>query len=110
MNQQDIDSGKTLGFVAYLTVIGVLIAFFMNQEKKNKFVFFHIRQGLGLWLMYFLLGYFVGSFDSWMVTYSFWIFFSVLFIYGIFGAISGKMNSVPIIGDLFQKLFKSIGD
>jgi hypothetical protein len=58
--------------------------------------------------VYFILGYVVGGFDSWMLTYSFWIFFSVLFIYGIIGALSGKLNSVPILGDVFQNLFKSL--
>ncbi|MFK7831670.1 MAG: hypothetical protein AB8B52_00205 [Winogradskyella sp.] len=109
MNEHTVEDGKTLGVVAYLTLIGVLIAFFMNQDKRNPFISFHIRQGLGLWILYFAIGYVVGSFDSWMVTYSFWIFFSVLFIYGIFGAVSRQTNKIPLLGDLFQKLFKSIG-
>jgi uncharacterized membrane protein len=109
MAKKNNKNGNIMGVVAYITIIGVLIAFFTNQDKKNSFVAFHVRQGLGLWLLYFLFGYFVGYFDNWMMTYSFWIFFSVLFIYGIIGAISGKKNTVPIIGDFFQKIFKSLG-
>jgi uncharacterized membrane protein len=109
MNQSTIQEGKSLAIVAYITLIGVLIAFFMNQEKRNSFTSFHIRQGLGLWLLYFIMGYIVSGFDSWMLTYSFWIFFSVLFVYGIAGAITGKLHSVPILGPYFQKLFKSLG-
>lgn len=109
MNQNTIEEGKTLALVAYLTVIGTLIAFFMNKEKRNDFVSFHIRQALGLGFLYIALGYIIGYFDSWMITYSFWIFFSVLFLYGILGAISGKFNKIPLIGDFFQKAFKSLG-
>ena len=109
MDQKTAEKGKGLGIVAYITIIGVLVAFFMNQEKKNSFVAFHVRQSLGLWLMYFILGYVISGFDSWMLTYSFWIFFTVLFLYGIFGAIIGSANSVPIIGDFFQNIFKSLG-
>ncbi|WP_375235749.1 hypothetical protein [Winogradskyella sp.] len=108
MNNQTVQEGKTYAIVAYLTIIGVLISYFMNQEEKNEFTFFHVRQSLGLWLVYFILGYIVGGFDSWMITYSFWIFFSVLFIYGIIGALTGKLHKLPLLGDLFQKAFKSI--
>ena len=110
MDQNSAKEGKGLSIIAYITIIGVLIAFFMNQEKKNSFTFFHIRQSLGLWLMYFIFGYVVSGFDSWILTYSFWIFFAVLFLYGLLGAISGKANSIPFLGDFFQKLFKSLGN
>jgi len=109
MNQHTVNEGKTLALIAYLTLIGTLIAFFMNQEKRNEFTFFHIRQALGLGLLYIAIGYIVSSLDSMMVSMSFWIFFSVLFLYGIFGAITGKLNKIPMLGDFFQKLFKSIG-
>ncbi len=109
MTEDTIQKGKTMAFVSYLTLIGTLIAFFMNQETKNPFTSFHIRQALGLWLLEMALGYFIGGFDNWMITYSFWIFFGVLFIYGIFGALTGKLNSVPLLGAFFQKLFASIG-
>ena len=109
MTEDHIQKGKTLAFVSYLTLIGTLIAFFMNQETKNPFTSFHIRQALGLWLLEMALGYFIGGFDNWMITYSFWVFFGVLFIYGIIGALTGKLNSVPFLGSFFQKLFSSIG-
>ena len=51
MTENEIQKGKTLAFVSYITVIGTLIAFFMNQENKNPFTSFHVRQALGLWLL-----------------------------------------------------------
>ncbi|MUU77304.1 hypothetical protein [Winogradskyella endarachnes] len=109
MNQNTIDEGKTLGLVAYLTLLGTLIAFFMNQDKKNPFTAFHIRQGLGLGILYTIIAFVVSSMDSMMVSMSFWVFFSILYFYGLIGAISGKMNKIPLIGDVFQNIFKSIG-
>ncbi|RED43462.1 hypothetical protein DFQ10_10560 [Winogradskyella eximia] len=109
MDQNTIDEGKTLGLVAYLTLIGTLIAFFMNREKPNPFTAFHIRQGLGLGILYMIIAYVVSSLNSMMASMSFWIFFSILFFYGLFGAITGKLNKIPLIGDFFQKTFKSIG-
>jgi len=108
MNENTIREGKTYAIVAYITIIGVLIAFYMNQEKKNEFTFFHVRQSLGLWLVYFVIGYVIGGFDNWMITYSFWIFFLVLFTYGIIGAASGRLHKLPLLGDVFQNIFKSL--
>lgn len=99
---------KTLSVVAYITIIGVLFAFYLNQDKKNQMVFFHVRQSLGLWLLYFIIGYMVSGFDNFMISYTFWIAFSVLFLYGIFGAISYKAYKIPLIGGLFQNIFKNI--
>jgi len=109
MNQNTIEEGRTLGFVAYLTLFGTLIAFFMNQEKKNPFTSFHVRQALGLGLLYISIALLVSSFNSLNISMAFWIFFSVLYVYGIFGAITGKTNKIPLLGDFFQNMFKSIG-
>lgn len=109
MDKNTIDEGKTLGLVAYLTLLGTLIAFFMNNDRKNPFTSFHVRQGLGLGILYTIIAFVVSSFNSMMISMSFWIFFSILYFYGLIGAISGKMNKIPLIGDVFQNIFKSIG-
>ena len=33
MDQNTVEEGKTYAIVAYITMIGVLIAYFMNKEK-----------------------------------------------------------------------------
>lgn len=109
MNKSTIEEGKTYAFVAYLTLIGTLVAFFMNKDRRNEFTSYHTRQALGLGLLYLVFAYFVGGFNSWLITTSYWIFFLVLYLYGMMGALTGKLNTLPVIGDLFQKLFKSIG-
>ncbi|WP_299362385.1 hypothetical protein [Winogradskyella sp.] len=109
MDQNTIEEGKTLGIVTYLTLFGTLIAFFMNQERKNPFTSFHVRQSLGLGLLYIMIAFVVSSFNSMNISMAFWIFFSVLYFYGIFGAITGKMNKIPLLGEFFQNLFKNIG-
>ena len=58
MTDQTIQEGKTLAIVSYFTLIGTLIAFFMNNEKRNQFTAFHTRQALGLWLLEMILGFF----------------------------------------------------
>lgn len=109
MTNQEVKDGKTYACIAYLTLFGTLIAFFMNQERRNTFTSFHIRQALGLGLSYIIIAYMIGGFDSWNVTTAFWIVFLGLYIFGIVDAFNGKTTTIPGIGPIFQKLFKSIG-
>ncbi len=111
MTEQDIEKGRQNAVISYITIIGVIIAYYMNNEdhKKSAFASFHIRQSLGLWLTFWALGYIIGSFDSWLVTSSFYLFFAVLFIYGFSNAIGKKALSVPLLGDFYQKIFANLG-
>ena len=103
----EIEQGKQTAIVSYLTIIGTIIAIFMNNENKNAFASFHIRQALGIFLTFFLLGYPVGYFDSWMVSASFWTFIFILWLFGFMNALNGEQKTVPFLGEFYQNLFKS---
>ena len=106
---ENIDKSKNTAIIAYLTIIGSIIAIFMNQEEnKSEFASFHIRQAFGLFLSFFLLGYFVGYANSWTATSAFYIFYFILWIYGFLGALQGEKKEIPVVGGLFQNTFKSL--
>ncbi|WP_372752655.1 hypothetical protein [Mariniflexile sp.] len=111
MTEVDIEKGRKNAIISYITLFGVIIAYYLNNEVENKseFASFHIRQSLGLWLTFFALGYIIGSFDSWMITSGFYVFFAVLFIYGFTNALSKKHDPVPLIGEFYQKIFSNLG-
>ena len=109
MNRQTIEEGKSLAIVSYIWIFGVIIAYFLNNDKKNQFIYFHIRQSLGLWLTYMALAYMVGNFDSLMISTPFWLFFGVLFAYGFITAATGKAYPIPLVGNFYQKIFKGLG-
>ncbi len=103
-----IEKGKTAAITSYILIIGVLIAMSMNTgEDKNSFASFHIRQALGLSLTFISLGLIISNFDSPMISISMWVFLSVLWTYGIFSAINGQTKPIPLLGNYFQKWFKS---
>ena len=102
-----IEEGKKMATIGYITIIGTIIAFTMNSESKNDFAAFHIRQALGIFITFFAFGYIIGYFNSWMITSAFWVFIFVLWMYGFLGALEGKKRLVPIVGPLYQKLFKA---
>lgn len=104
----DIEKGKNTAIVSYLTIVGSIIAIFMNQdENRSEFGSFHIRQALGIFLTFFLLGYPIGYFDSWMISASFYIFIFMLWIYGFLACLNNEMKMVPFLGEFYQKIFKS---
>lgn len=105
----DIAEGKTTAIIAYITIIGLIIAFVQNNDKKNDFAFFHIRQSLGLVLtgMSFgiigiipILGWFINIIGILLVIY--------LWITGLMNAMNGKDRPVPFLGVRFEEWFKGI--
>lgn len=103
-----IEDGKTAAITSYILIVGVLIAMSMNSENKNSFASFHIRQALGLTITFLSLGLIVSNFDSLMISATMWIFVSILWTYGFFTAIKGDMKPLPLLGNLFQKVFHFI--
>ena len=104
-----IEKGKTAAITSYILLIGVLIAMSMNSgEEKNSFASFHIRQALGLSITFITLGLIISHFDNPMITFSMWIFLSVLWTLGIFNAINGITKPIPLLGNYFQKWLASI--
>ncbi|OYQ43816.1 hypothetical protein CHU92_02920 [Flavobacterium cyanobacteriorum] len=102
------EKGKPIAITSYILIVGALIALTINAEKKNPYAAFHIRQALGLSLMFLGLGSIVSRFNDINITFAMWIFMAVLWSYGIIMAAKGEMRPIPIIGHLFQKVFRTI--
>ena len=106
--ENSVEEGKTAAITSYVLIVGVLIAMSMNSESKNSFASFHIRQALGISLTFISLGLIISNFDSLLISTPMWIFVSVLWSYGMFSAINGTTKPMPLLGNYFQKWFKSI--
>ena len=103
-----MEKHKVNAMISHFTIIGTIVAIIMNNEKKNEFVSFYTRQTLGLFLCFHLGGYFVGYFDSWLATNAYWLFFAVLWVISFSGLLRNEMKLVPVVGEQFQKWFKSL--
>lgn len=106
--ENDIEKGKSTAIISYIMIVGVLIAMTINAEAKNKFASFHIRQALGLSITFISLGLIISNFNNEMITIAMWIFVSILWAYGMITAIKGQTVPLPLVGPLFQKLFKKL--
>lgn len=110
MNSQSaVSEGKSTATIAYITLIGLIIAFVQNGEKKNHFATFHIRQSLGLMCTGFALALVnIIPFLGWAISVLGLIGLMVLWLMGLMNAISGKEQPVPLLGNLYSKWFVSI--
>lgn len=104
------DEGKTTGIIAYITIIGLIIAFVKNNDVKNTFASFHIRQMLGISVTGLALTFIniipiLGTLISLIGT----LFVIVLWIIGLLSAVNGEEKKVPLLGDYYQEWFKGIG-
>lgn len=104
-----IEEGKTIAIIAYLTLIGLVIALVMNGDKKNTYATYHIRQSLGLMLSGLavslvswipLLGWLVGIIAMFVLLY--------MWIIGLINAVNGKEKPLPLFGKKYAEWFKSV--
>ena len=107
MENQTVHEGKSIAIISYFWWIGLIIAFVMNNNKKNSFASFHIRQMLGLLLLNIAVSIIFRYSDS-SIGYILGLGTFVLWIIGFIGAFQGEEKRVPLFGDLFQDWFKGI--
>lgn len=104
--------GKEIAIISYLTLVGLVIAFILNSEKKHEFARYHIRQSLGiavtaiaLYAVCVILSFvIIGVFLMPLVA----IFVLVLAVIGLINAINGKQAPVPVLGTKYEEWFKNI--
>ena len=107
MTDSEINEGKTLAIVCYLTFIGLIISIIMNLEKRNPFTYFHARQMFGLIIMLLVSNVSEKYINSFLGT-TFWIITFVCWLYGLVTAAKGESKPIPVIGALFQDWFRKI--
>ena len=105
-DKKDIDSGKGMAILSY---IGILALIPFLSEKKNKFVIYHAKQGMNLFICEI-----IGSFVIGIVTSILWRLWFVanlietlyglavlaLSIIGIVNVCNGKAKELPVINKI----------
>src|SRR5690554_625507 len=101
--------GKNIEVLDYITIINLIIAFIINNDKKNTFAAYHIRQCLGIALTSLALGVInVIPILGWIISILGSLFLIVLWIMGLISAINGEMKPVPVLGEKYQEWLSGI--
>lgn len=109
---EEIESGKTMGILAYIFFLIPLLA-----ARDNKYAMFHTEQAIVLWIAFFviyiaiwIITFIVGQISSSIAClisilgFIPWIAYLVLWIMGLLNAIGGKVKELPVIGQYGAKL------
>jgi uncharacterized membrane protein len=93
-----------------LFLIATYVFFFIpyfSDAKNDPFVKFHMKQSLGLLIMWFLVTYiFNNVLGLWSLASLLQLGLTVLWIMAIVKAVQGKQELVPVVGQYFDKFLK----
>ena len=108
MENTSVKDGKLMAIISHFWIVGLVIAFVMNMNKKNYFASFYIRQMIGLNILQFLNGAIIYKFFGGTISWIFGVLMIVLWIISLIGAIKGEEKEVPVIGEHFQNWFRGV--
>lgn len=126
VSQPTVDTqDKTVAIVAYITLIGFIIAIVQHSSKKTQLGAYHLRQVVGLmftslafWILLSIItipimamAYSNGTIGLLafigLISLVGWVGLFVCYIISLVNAINGKEKPAPIFGKYYEKLFKS---
>jgi FtsH-binding integral membrane protein len=97
----DSPQGKKAAIIAYLTFIGLLVAFYMNREDRHEFATWHIKNMFGLVILLFvsmvLQTYEIGFYFYWLSV--------ILWIYSFVMMLFNRKLGIPYFSEKFQQWF-----
>jgi len=100
---------KIISFISYFAVVGWLLAYILNSEQKSPFASFHIRQSLGIYLLFFLSGSIMWiPIVGWIVGAVGIMLSVVSWILGVISALKEEEEITPILGVYFQEWFAGL--
>ncbi|RLD65568.1 MAG: hypothetical protein DRI95_08420 [Bacteroidetes bacterium] len=101
---------KVIGILSYLGILWV-IAYILYGKKKSEYNIFHLRQGLGLfiiWIGLWIVGYIMAYIPliGGLIMLVLYLGVLVLMIMGIIGAANGEKKELPVLGKLINENLK----
>ena len=106
------DNPATAAVVAYITLIGWLIAYLaLYRSRPTSLAGFHLRQALLIHIIAFLLNAIMvwpGMWGGRIIILILGLGLAILAIIGIVDAVNGRERPVPLIGAAAQSLFRNI--
>ena len=102
------NDAKIISIVAYMTLIGWLVAYVLNNPKTDQ-ASFHLRQALGVNLLFLASGIcFIIPIIGWIAGFLGYLLGAILWILGLIYAIQEEQSEVPVLGKSFQEWFQAV--
>ena len=99
---------KVISIISYLAGIGWLLAYVLN-DQKSQLASFHLRQSLGIYLMFLVSSIFMWiPIVGWLAGSLISLLGVILWVLGVVSAFKEEMDAVPFLGKDFQRWFAGI--
>jgi len=103
---------KVIAILSYLGILWV-IAYVMYGNKKSENNLFHLRQGLGLFIVLialYILGHILGYIPiiGALIMLVLWIGYLIIAIMGVINAAKGVQKYLPLFGKIAESNLTSI--
>lgn len=103
---------KTAAILSYVTIFGWLYAYFTTQDNRDSLVRYHLKQSLGLMIIWILFGIILNVLAHMIPALGFLgllsFGFTILWIFGIINAANEAEKPIPLIGKMFEDKFNFI--
>jgi len=98
----EVLEGKPYAILAYLWILCLIP---LILKKDNKFVLFHARQGLVVFVVELALGI-IGIIPilGWIIAFFGTVLFSVLSLIGIVQVLTGKYWKMPVVAEIAEQI------
>ena len=96
--------GKNMAVIAYITFIGMFIAYTMNREDKDAFATAHIKNMFGL-VLGLLIAQTTQAYIHAIVGDILWLTSFLLWGYSIVTVLQNKEPNIPYLSEKFQEWF-----
>lgn len=103
------EEAKKIAIISYITIVGLIIALVMNNDKKLEFATYHIRQSIGLAacsLALIIIGFI--PILGWIVNIIGFFVLLYMWILGLMNAFNEKQKPVPFLGEKYRIWFKNV--
>ena len=96
---------RNIAVIAYLTFIGLLVAFYMNRDHKYEKATYHIKNMFGL-VMLMLVSQVAQSQEHLvLVGEILWVVLFILWVISIYHAFQNEKKGIPWLSEKFQEWF-----
>jgi len=89
---------RLIAFVSYLSILFLIP---LKRFKKSEFVYYHAKQGVGLFVLSVIMVFFFWfPIVGWVAVMA----FLVLWFTGIMNVLTGKKEPLPVIGRISERV------
>ena len=97
-------TAQNKAIIAYLTFVGLIIAFFLNKDEKNEFVTWHIKNMFGLVIILLVSQVTQANIDLYLGEVLHWVAFA-MWVFSLIKAVQNKKEGIPRLSEKFQEWF-----